>query len=229
VVADVMAAVVAATVVVAPLPRAAGVVVARAVDLVVAASVQLAAVAVDLQAVVIVRLAAMAGITAAGVTAELVTTEIATAVDNLVSMATAPPVAVVIGRLVTTDSTEAVSTNTATAMVVCNVQQVRVITQPTAATARLALARTINGSSTVVAMAVQASSPADSVAAVPPDSVIAPAVVVPAGADNGSQAPSLVLQAQPRRLGRVVWIAYAEPRRLGRVGSLRDGLCKPSA
>jgi len=206
VVADVMAAVVAATVVVGPLPRAAGVVVARAVDLVVAAIVRLAAVAVDLQAVVIVRLAAMAGITAAGVTAELVTTEIATAVDNLVSMATAPPVAVVIGRLVTTDSTEAVSTNTATAMVVCNVQRVRVITQPTAATARLALARTINGSSTV-AMAVQASSPADSVAAVPPDSVIAPAVAVPAGADNGSQAPPLVLQALPRRPGRVVWIA----------------------
>jgi len=67
-----------------------------------------------------------------------------------------------------------------------------VITRPTAATARLALARTINGSSTV-AMAVQASSPADSVAAVPPDSV-APAVPVPAGADNGSQAPSLVLR-----------------------------------
>jgi len=162
-----------------------------------------------------VRLAALPGIPAAVVTAELATTEIATAVDNLVSMATAPPVAVAIGPPVTTDSTEAVSTNTATAMVVCNVKRVRLITQPTAATARLALARTINGSSTVVAMAVQASSHADSVAAVPPDRVIAPAVVVPAGADNGPQAPSLVLQAGPAQLGR----AYVGPHRPSRAGS----------
>jgi hypothetical protein len=191
-VADVMAAVVAATVAVDPHPRAAGVAVVRAVDLVVAASV---------------RLAAMLGITAAVVTAELATTEIATAVDNLVAIVTATSVAVVIGRLVTTDRTEAVSTNTATATVVRNAKRVTVITQPTAATARLALARTISGSSTV-AMAVQASSPADLVAAVPPDnSVIAPAVVVPAGADNGSQATSLVLQAEPSRLGRVPWVA----------------------
>ena len=157
-----MAAVVAATVAVGPHPRAAGVAVAKAVDLVAAASA---------------RLAAMPGITAA----------------------------VMLGPLVTTDSTEAVSTNTATATAVRNAKQVRVITQPTAATARLALARTINGSSTA-AMAVQASSRADSVAAVPPDSVIAPAVVVPAGADNGSQAPSLVLR--PGRAGpdRLSWL-----------------------
>jgi hypothetical protein len=192
-----MAAVVAATVAVGPRPRAPVVAVVRAVDLAAAASARLAAMAVDLAAVASVRLAAMPGITAAVVTAELATTEIATAVDNLVAMATAPSVAVVIGPLVTTDSTEAVSTNTATAMVVRNAKQVRVITQPTAATARLALARTINGSSTV-AMAVQASSPADSVAAVPPDNVIAPAVFVPAGADNGSQAPSIALQAGVR-------------------------------
>jgi hypothetical protein len=107
---------------------------------------------------------------------------------------------------------EAVNTNTATAMAVRNVKRVRVITQPTAATARLALALTINGSSPV-AMAAQASSPADSVAAVPPDNVIAPAVVVPAGADNGSQAPSLVLQALPRG-----WAASVALRRPGRVG-----------
>jgi len=132
---------------------------------------------VDLVAAASARLAAMPGITAA----------------------------VMLGPLVTTDSTEAVSTNTATATAVRNAKQVRVITQPTAATARLALARTINGSSTA-AMAVQASSRADSVAAVPPDSVIAPAVVVPAGADNGSQAPSLVLR--PGRAGpdRLSWL-----------------------
>jgi hypothetical protein len=163
VVADVMAVVVAATVAVVPPPRAAGVAVARAVDL------------------------------AVGIPAVTAIVPGSLAVDNLVAMATAPSVAVVIGRLVTIDSLEAVSTNTATAMVVRNVKRVRVITQPTAATVRLALALTINGSS-MVAMAVQASSPADSVAAVPLDSVIAQAVVVPAGAGNGSQAPSLVLR-----------------------------------
>ena len=160
-VADVMAAVVAATVAVGPPPRAAGVAVVMAADLVAVASVRLAAMAVDL-------------------------------------------VAAASGRLVTTDSTEAVSTNTATGTVVRNAKRVTVITQPTAAKARLALARTINGSSTV-AMAVQASSPADSVAAVPPDSVIAPAVFVPAGADNGSQAPSIAIQCGPRRSSRVGW------------------------
>jgi hypothetical protein len=80
----------------------------------------------------------------------------------------------------------------ATVMVVRNATRITGIThRPIAATARLALAQTINGTSTV-AMAVQVSSPADSVA-VAQDNLIAPAVVVPAGADNGSQALSLAL------------------------------------
>src|SRR5689334_16448074 len=110
-----MVAVVAATVV-DPLPRAAGVAVAMAVDLVVVGITAVMAIApgspvakaVDPVAVASVRRAALPGIPAAVATAELATTEIATAVDNLVSMATAPPVAAAIGPPVTTGSTEAV-------------------------------------------------------------------------------------------------------------------------